>query len=67
MRSPASNLDTLKDWYLPAWREQGWTASGDAPDVLQRQYGKYTVRAYLQEWETPPGFSILADIVEPIC
>ena len=26
----ASNVDTLEDWYLPKWREQGWTDSGDA-------------------------------------
>lgn len=63
----ASILDTLHDWYFPAWREEGWTDSGDAAGVLQRQYGKYTVRAYLQEWETPPGFSIMATIAEPIC
>ncbi len=63
----ASNLDTLHDYYFPAWREQGWTDSADAPGVLQRQYGDYTVRVHIQEWDTSPGFSITARIAEPIC
>jgi hypothetical protein len=61
------NTADLDNWYLPAWRDQGWTESGDAPGVLQHHYGGYTVSARLQVWETPPGFSITARIVEPIC